>query len=210
MLALYLQNKTITQPKHLLLTLPMTQGIGQEIHLRFLDFKNCLFGATNMVQNSDKSKYLYSGYRTEFDGAGSWKFGNKFARNVVILLLIIVYHLMSIISKIIFQCQVKDRLMILMVAFALQRKSLVLIFVMPGKSFACVWIKMVIIVICWLTKKKCMFKGNNKDVNSKFQLSFVQEAYLLNFIVIKLKKCLLKKMCMIFQSVIMLFINLTY
>ena len=25
-------------------------------------FKNCLFGATNIVKNSDKEKYVYSGY----------------------------------------------------------------------------------------------------------------------------------------------------
>ena len=29
-------------------------------------------------------KYLYSGYRTAFDGKGKWNFGNDFARNVVI------------------------------------------------------------------------------------------------------------------------------
>ena len=26
-------------------------------------FKNCLFGASNRVKNSDKEKYLYSGYK---------------------------------------------------------------------------------------------------------------------------------------------------
>ena len=46
-------------------------------------FKNWLFGATNIVKNSDKEKYVYSGYGITFDSAGSWSFGNDFARNVI-------------------------------------------------------------------------------------------------------------------------------
>ena len=33
-------------------------------------FKNCLFGATNILKNSDKEKYVYSGYRIIFDSEG--------------------------------------------------------------------------------------------------------------------------------------------
>ena len=33
-------------------------------------FKNCLFGATSVVKNRDKEKYMYSGYRITFDSAG--------------------------------------------------------------------------------------------------------------------------------------------
>ena len=46
-------------------------------------FKNCLFGATNIVKNSDKEKYVYSAYGITFDSAGSWSFGNHFAKNVI-------------------------------------------------------------------------------------------------------------------------------
>ena len=48
-------------------------------------FKNCLFGATNIVKNSDKEKYvyIYCAYITIFDSAGSWNFGDDFARNVI-------------------------------------------------------------------------------------------------------------------------------
>ena len=46
--------------------------------------KNCLFGATNIIKNSDKEKWVYSGYGIAFDGAGSWNFGNDFTRNVKI------------------------------------------------------------------------------------------------------------------------------
>ena len=47
-------------------------------------FKNCLFGAINIVKTSDKEKYVYSGYVITFDSAGSWSFDNDTARNVVI------------------------------------------------------------------------------------------------------------------------------
>ena len=47
-------------------------------------FRNCLFGATNIVKNSDKEKYVYSGCGITFDSASSWSFGNDFARNVII------------------------------------------------------------------------------------------------------------------------------
>ena len=46
--------------------------------------RNCLFEATNKVKNSDKEKYVYSGYGITFDSASSWKFDNDFARNVKI------------------------------------------------------------------------------------------------------------------------------
>lgn len=32
--------------------------------------KTCLFGATNIVRNSDKTNYLYRSCRIAFDGAG--------------------------------------------------------------------------------------------------------------------------------------------
>ena len=46
--------------------------------------KNSLFGATNIVKNSGKEKYVYSRYGITFDSAGSWSFDNDFARNVII------------------------------------------------------------------------------------------------------------------------------
>ena len=47
-------------------------------------FKNCLFGATNIVKNSDKEKYVYSGYGMKLDRAGSWSCDNDFDRNFII------------------------------------------------------------------------------------------------------------------------------
>ena len=43
-----------------------------------------MFGATNIVKNSDKERYVYSGYGIAFDGKGEWSFDNDCARNVII------------------------------------------------------------------------------------------------------------------------------
>ena len=56
-----------------------------KILLNNFKLKNCLFAANKMVKNSNKSKYVYSGYGIAFDGAGLWSFGDDFARNVVIV-----------------------------------------------------------------------------------------------------------------------------
>ena len=53
-----------------------------KIPLRNFTLKNCLFGATNILKNSDKSKYAYRIYGTTIDGKGNWNFGNDFAMNV--------------------------------------------------------------------------------------------------------------------------------
>ena len=47
-------------------------------------FKNCLFGATSIVKNSDKEKYVYREYGITFDSAGSFSFSNGTARNIIV------------------------------------------------------------------------------------------------------------------------------
>ena len=46
--------------------------------------QNCLFDATNVAKDSDKSKCVYTDYGIAFDGAGSWIFRYGFARTVII------------------------------------------------------------------------------------------------------------------------------
>ena len=46
--------------------------------------KNCLYGTTNTLKNSDKSKYVYIGQKIAFDKAGSLGFSDYYARNVII------------------------------------------------------------------------------------------------------------------------------
>ena len=44
-----------------------------------------MFGATNIIKNSDKEKYVYSGHRIAYHGKDEWRFDNDTARNVVIV-----------------------------------------------------------------------------------------------------------------------------
>ena len=46
-------------------------------------FKNCLFGATNIVKNSDKEKCVYGGYGKTFNSATFWSFDNDTTINVI-------------------------------------------------------------------------------------------------------------------------------
>ena len=46
--------------------------------------KNCLFGATSVVKDSDTEKWVYSGYGITFDSVDSWSFDNDSAINVTI------------------------------------------------------------------------------------------------------------------------------
>ena len=41
-----------------------------------------MFSLTNIVENSNKGKYVYSGYLIAFDGEDSRSFGNDFVGNV--------------------------------------------------------------------------------------------------------------------------------
>ena len=45
---------------------------------------------------------MHSGYGIASDGAGSWNFGNEYARNVILFLLAIVDHLILVITRITF------------------------------------------------------------------------------------------------------------
>ena len=58
--------------------------IDQKFRLEVLRQKNCLLAATNIVKNSNKGKWMHSGYGMTFDGKGRWNFGNDSARNVAI------------------------------------------------------------------------------------------------------------------------------
>ena len=40
---------------------------GARVHFYNFKFKNCLIATTNIVKNSDKSKWVYSGYGIAFD-----------------------------------------------------------------------------------------------------------------------------------------------
>ena len=58
--------------------------IWPKILLRNFTLKNYLFGATIIVKNSDKEKYVYSGYVIAVDRRDEWSFGSNYATNIII------------------------------------------------------------------------------------------------------------------------------
>ena len=53
-----------------------------KILLNNFTLKNCLFGGTNAVTNSDTVKWVHSGYGRAFDGKVEWNFGNNSVRKI--------------------------------------------------------------------------------------------------------------------------------
>ena len=43
-----------------------------------------LFGVTNILKNSDKEKYVYTGHEIAFDGKSECSFGNDLTKNVIV------------------------------------------------------------------------------------------------------------------------------
>ena len=56
-----------------------------KIPLKNFTLKNCLFGATNIVKNNEKDKWVYSDYGIAVDGGDWWNFGNGTARKNFII-----------------------------------------------------------------------------------------------------------------------------
>ena len=57
--------------------------LGKESYLQF-QIQKLIIEATNIVKNSDKEKYVYSGYGITFSSTDWWSFDNVTARNVMI------------------------------------------------------------------------------------------------------------------------------
>ena len=51
------------------------------------NLKNCLFGATNIVKNSDKLNWIHSGYGIIFDETDWYSFSDDFTGNAMILVV---------------------------------------------------------------------------------------------------------------------------
>ena len=71
-----------------------------KVPLKNVTLKNCLFGATNIVKNSDKDKWVFTRYKIAFDGEDWWSFGNGITKNL--LVIVVVHHQILTISKITF------------------------------------------------------------------------------------------------------------
>ena len=141
-----------------------------KILLRDFRLKNCLFGATIIGKDSDKSKYEYSSYGIAFDGKSEWSFGKDYARNVTIfdadnsssshtdnrknIFLVLdegdTFHING-------SSGTPEKNLILV-----KYREKVLILVKQRQNFAWVCITMVIIVICLLMEKSTSLKQKIK------------------------------------------------
>ena len=152
---------------------------------------------------------MYSGYRTTIDNSGSWSFDNNTPRNVIIFGVDNSSSSQSDNFKndflILGECLTFE----IMEALIYQRKKLALTLVKQIQNFARVCITMPIIVIFLLMNKKSLFKTDNKNV-LVYQLNFVSEVYLTDLVLLNLEKYLNIKICMVFPSITILLINLTF
>ena len=126
-----------------------------------------MFGAANIVKNSDKSKYVYSGYGIWFDGAVLWSFGNDFPGNFVI------FSVDNSLSSCADNCK-NSFLKVLgegptdniSSSIGTIKKKFSLTFTTAKPIFFWVCIAVVIVVICLLTERKFYkFRADNKNVN---------------------------------------------
>ena len=46
-----------------------------------------MFGATSIIKNSDKQKWIYIGYGIAFDGNSTWSFANDYATNLLVFVV---------------------------------------------------------------------------------------------------------------------------
>ena len=174
-----------------------------------MKFKNCLFGATNKVKNSDKEKYVYGEYRIAFDSESSWRFGYEFARNVVIFAVDNSSGSHSdnrknnffILGEVII-CGINGR-------FGLPEKRFSINFTKASTKF---WLSLHYNADSkyLFVNGKEIFKFNAYIKNVNFPTQFCLGRYLMDLVLLYLEKYLEMKMYMIFQSTTILLINLTY
>ena len=132
--------------------------------------RNCLFGATNVVNYSDKEKWVYSDYAIAFAGANSWRCGNDYAKNIAI------YGFDNSSSS---HADNRKNVLVLGkgVSYGIngrvlhQRKRFILITVKQRQNFARVYNTVVKIVICLSTEKKYL----------SLKLKIIMWAFPLNF-----------------------------
>ena len=90
-------------------------GISQnEVLYKNYLYNGTLLGKLKLIRNAIKSRFIYNGRGIAFDGAGSWWFGNDFARNCVIFCVDNSSPSYTNIAKNIFLVLGKELLMILM------------------------------------------------------------------------------------------------
>ena len=154
-------------------------------------FKNCLLGATKIVNNSDTEKYLYSRYGITFDIAGFWSFDNDTARNVIIFGVDNSSSSHSDNRKNNFLMLGKGPTFGINRNFGAPEETFDITFSKPNTKFClslhCNSHNSYLFVN---GKEIFKFKADNKNVNSPTQLNFVLEVFLMDLVLLSLEKYL--------------------
>ena len=150
-------------------------------------FKNCLFAATNIVKNSDKEKYVYSGYGITFYSVVSWSFDNDTVRNII------TFGVDNRSWSHSENCT-NDFLILregptygINGSFESPEKKINIDFTKANTKFFWIYTIMLIIVICLLIKKNSLNLKLTIEMLT-FQLSFVLEVCLMALVILSLRK----------------------
>ena len=144
---------------------------------------------------------MYSGYGIIFDCAGSWSFDNDFARNVII------FGVDNSSSSHADNC--KNNFIIssegptygINGSFDHQKKKFNINFTKRNTEFC---------LSLHYNDNSYLFVNGKEIKLLTFQLNFVLEVYLMDLVLLSLEKYLETNMSMIFQSIKILLINMTY
>ena len=136
-----------------------------------------------------KKKYVYSRYGIIIDSAGSWNFGNDFARNVIIFGVDNSSSSHSDNCKNMFLILGEGPTFWINGSFGSPKKRLKLILLKQPQNFVWIYVVMLIIVICLLMEKKS--QSLNPTIKMlTFQLNFVSEVSLIDLVLLSLEKYL--------------------
>ena len=168
-----------------------------------------MFGVTNIAKNSDKQKYVYSSFGIAFDWKGDWSFDNDYARNVII------FGVDNSSSS--HADNLKNNFLILgdgdtfsiNGSFGALEKKFSINSSKANTKFCLSLHYNADNSYLFVNGKEIIkFKADNKNVN--FLIRFCLGSISDGFSVTESRKYLWMETCMIFQSTIILFINLTY
>ena len=113
-----------------------------------------MFGPTNIVKTSEKENYVCSGYGIIFDNADSRSFDNDFARNVIIFGVYKSSSSHSDNRKNNFSILGEGTIYGTTRSFGSPDKTSTLTLLKQTQNVVCVYIIMLIIVICLFIEKK--------------------------------------------------------
>ena len=167
-----------------------------------------IFGAANIVKNSDVEKYLYSGYGIVFYGKGEWNCDKDYARNVITFCIDNTSSCHADNRKNNFLISGEGDTFGIDESFGALAKKLSINFRKANTKF-CLSLHYNANNIYLLVdgKRIFKFKADNKNVSFPIKFCF-RSISLIDLVLLSLEKYLQMGICMIFHSITILLVNL--